>query len=85
MVVMIYGDEDEDDGDNNCYFQTRESAFRNVKSIAECLADELINAASSYFVLVQLCITFLLFVRHFNDYLVHYRGKFKLLRNQEER
>ncbi|CAB5200161.1 unnamed protein product [Rhizophagus irregularis] len=24
---------------------TRESAFRNVKSIAECLADELINAA----------------------------------------
>jgi hypothetical protein len=25
--------------------QTRESAFRNVKSIAECLADELINAA----------------------------------------
>ena len=27
-----------------CY-QTRESAFRNVKSIAECLADELINAA----------------------------------------
>ena len=23
----------------------RESAFRNVKSIAECLADELINAA----------------------------------------
>ena len=27
------------------YTQTRESAFRNVKSIAECLADELINAA----------------------------------------
>ncbi|KAF7376254.1 40S ribosomal protein [Mycena sanguinolenta] len=26
-------------------YQTRESAFRNVKSIAECLADELINAA----------------------------------------
>ena len=25
--------------------QTRESAFRNVKSVAECLADELINAA----------------------------------------
>lgn len=25
--------------------QTRDSAFRNVKSIAECLADELINAA----------------------------------------
>lgn len=24
---------------------TRESAFRNVKSIAECLADELVNAA----------------------------------------
>ncbi|WP_369294429.1 hypothetical protein, partial [Klebsiella pneumoniae] len=23
----------------------RESAFRNIKSIAECLADELINAA----------------------------------------
>ena len=31
---------------NLIYFpQTRESAFRNVKSIAECLADELINAA----------------------------------------
>ena len=34
----------------HCFFyspldQTRESAFRNVKSIAECLADELINAA----------------------------------------
>ena len=27
------------------FTQTRESAFRNVKSIAECLADELINAA----------------------------------------
>lgn len=25
--------------------QTRDSAFRNVKSVAECLADELINAA----------------------------------------
>ena len=25
--------------------QVRESSFRNVKSIAECLADELINAA----------------------------------------
>ena len=25
--------------------QVRESAFRNVKSVAECLADELINAA----------------------------------------
>jgi small subunit ribosomal protein S5e len=24
---------------------TRESAFRNVKTVAECLADELINAA----------------------------------------
>ena len=29
----------------NYNVQTRESAFRNVKSIAECLADELINAA----------------------------------------
>lgn len=27
------------------WYQTRESAFRNVKSVAECLADELINAA----------------------------------------
>ncbi|KAI0915743.1 ribosomal protein S5, variant 2 [Taiwanofungus camphoratus] len=27
------------------HVQTRESAFRNVKSVAECLADELINAA----------------------------------------
>ncbi|EXX60100.1 ribosomal 40S subunit protein S5 [Rhizophagus irregularis DAOM 197198w] len=27
---------------------TRESAFRNVKSIAECLADELINAARKF-------------------------------------
>ena len=25
--------------------QTREAAFRNVKTISECLADELINAA----------------------------------------
>lgn len=29
----------------DCSAQTRESAFRNVKSISECLADELINAA----------------------------------------
>ena len=29
----------------DCAWQTRESAFRNVKSVAECLADELINAA----------------------------------------
>ena len=38
--------------------QTRESAFRNVKSIAECLADELINAAkgssNSYAIKVSL-------------------------------
>lgn len=34
---------------NGCGFiicvGARESAFRNIKSIAECLADELINAA----------------------------------------
>ena len=39
--------------------QTRESAFRNVKSIAECLADELINAAkgssNSYAIKVGIC------------------------------
>lgn len=29
--------------------QVRESAFRNVKSVAECLADELINAAKVRF------------------------------------
>ena len=32
----------------NCSFSSlgaREAAFRNIKSIAECLADELINAA----------------------------------------
>jgi hypothetical protein len=38
--------------------QTRESAFRNVKSVSECLADELINAAkgssNSYAIKVSL-------------------------------
>ena len=29
---------------------TRESAFRNIKSVAECLADELINAAKVRFI-----------------------------------
>jgi small subunit ribosomal protein S5e len=33
------------DGTSHAALKTRESAFRNVKSIAECLADELINAA----------------------------------------
>lgn len=27
------------------FFQTRESAFHNSKSVSECLADELVNAA----------------------------------------
>jgi hypothetical protein len=31
----------------------REAAFRNIKSIAECLADELINAAKVQFLLVH--------------------------------
>ena len=42
--------------------KTRESAFRNVKSIAECLADELINAAkgssNSYAIKVCCCLFF---------------------------
>lgn len=39
--------------------QTRESAFRNVKSVAECLADELINAAkgSSNSYAIKVCRT----------------------------
>lgn len=39
--------------------QTRESAFRNVKSVAECLADELINAAkgSSNSYAIKVCVT----------------------------
>jgi hypothetical protein len=38
--------------------QTRESAFRNVKSISECLADELINAAkgSSNSYAIKVCL-----------------------------
>ena len=38
--------------------QTRESAFRNVKSVAECLADELINAAkgSSNSYAIKVCL-----------------------------
>ena len=45
-----------------CY-QTRESAFRNVKSIAECLADELINAAKGS------SNSYAIKVRHFTRYL----------------
>jgi hypothetical protein len=39
--------------------QTRDSAFRNVKSVAECLADELINAAkgSSNSYAIKVCCT----------------------------
>jgi hypothetical protein len=39
--------------------QTRDSAFRNVKSVAECLADELINAAkgSSNSYAIKVCYT----------------------------
>ena len=39
----------------------RESAFRNVKSVAECLADEIINAAkgssNSYAIKKKECVT----------------------------
>jgi hypothetical protein len=40
-------------------YQTRDSAFRNVKSVAECLADELINAAkgSSNSYAIKVCYT----------------------------
>lgn len=46
------------------FYQTRESAFRNIKSIAECLADELINAAkgssNSYAIKVSFyCVVFI--------------------------
>jgi small subunit ribosomal protein S5e len=43
---------------NTKHIQTRESAFRNVKSIAECLADELINAAkgSSNSYAIKVCL-----------------------------
>lgn len=49
--------------------QTRESAFRNVKSVAECLADELINAAkgSSNSYAIKVCRTFM------EPYLFHVR------------
>ena len=44
--------------------QTRESAFRNVKSVAECLADELINAAkgSSNSYAIKVCLANLRFL-----------------------
>ena len=52
--------------------QTRESAFRNVKSVAECLADELINAAkgSSNSYAIKVCharFEFLLLTRSYAE------------------
>lgn len=47
----------------------REAAFRNIKTIAECLADELINAAkgSSNRYIIDLFVTSLLFFSVAND------------------
>ena len=44
----------------------REAAFRNIKSIAECLADELINAHKVIFLVSSLSNTFLYF-RYFQS------------------
>ena len=54
--------------------QTRESAFRNVKSIAECLADELINAAkgSSNSYAIKVCYSAFTFLCKNMDYNVLY-------------
>lgn len=48
----------------------REAAFRNVKTIAECLADELLNAAK---------------VSSAVEHIDSLTGQFKLLRHQKER
>ena len=38
----------------------REAAFRNIKTIAECLADELINAAKVILILFNLVVAIIL-------------------------
>ena len=38
---------------NQAIYAARESTFRNIKTIAECLADELINAAKDHDLITQ--------------------------------
>lgn len=57
----------------------REAAFRNIKTIAECLADELINAAK-----VETCCFFnVVCARDIN--IIFFIGVVKQLRNKKER